>query len=295
MPDWISAQMPQPARRYLAKTGEWHMHVMEFGDGYPVLMLHGNPAWGFLYRKIISALADEPLRIIVPDLIGLGFSDKPQDLRAHQLDAHAAWLGSLLDQLALEQLIFVGQDWGGPVGMRALADRPSLMRGAVILNTVLGPPREGFKPTAFHRFARQPLLSELAFRVLGFPQRDLGRAQGDPASIRGEVSRAYRYPLRGLRRNAAPLAMARMVPDSLEHPSVPALRRVAEYAAAFRGPAEIVWGLKDPVLGRALKRQRELLPQARVTETQGGHFLQEEVPDEIAASVRRVWAQLRSA
>src|SRR6266545_4048007 len=165
------------------------MHVMEWGAGRPVLLLHGNPTWGFLYRKVVAALRGEPLRLVVPDLVGLGFSDKPRQASEHRLESHAGWLGALLDGLALEGLVFVGQDWGGPIGLRALAERPGLAKGLVVLNTGVGPPRPGFRPTLFHRLARVPLVSDILFRALAFPQRILHRVQGDPASISGDVAR----------------------------------------------------------------------------------------------------------
>jgi haloalkane dehalogenase len=261
------------------------MHVMERGNGRPVLLLHGNPTWGFLYRKVVAELSEAPLRLILPDLMGLGFSDRPP---RHSLIDHARLLGTLIDRLELEHLVFVGQDWGGPIGLRALADRPGLTRGLVLLNTVVGPPRPGFRPTAFHRFARRPLLSPIAFRLLGFPQRVLHRAQGNPQSIRGEVARAYRYPLRTLSRNSAPLALARMVPDSLEHPSVEPLARCQRFIEGFEGPIQIVWGDRDPILGRVIRHLERLRPDANVIRTEAGHFLQEEVPEPIARAIRAV-------
>jgi len=273
-------------------VGGYAMHVMERGAGRPVLMLHGNPTWGFLYRKIVAQLAKAPLRVILPDLVGLGFSDRTKDPAEHRLDAHARWLGVLLDRLAREDglngLVVVVQDWGGPIALRALADRPGLATGLVVLNTVVGPPRPGFRPSAFHRLARAPLLSDLLFRVFGVPQVALHLAQGDRASIRGDVARAYRFPLRGLARNAAPLALARMVPNGPEHPSVEPLGRCQSFYEAFEGPVEIVWGLRDPVLGRVVGHLERLRPGTKVTRTPAGHFLQEEVPEEIAAAVRRV-------
>lgn len=272
------------------------MHVMERGTGRPVLMLHGNPTWGFLYRKIMTRLAEAPLRVILPDLVGLGFSDQPRRPSEHSLEAHARWLGVLLDGLAgegaLEGLVVVVQDWGGPIALRALADRPGLARGLVILNTVVGPPRPGFRPSAFHRLAHTPLLGDLAFRILGVPQVALHLVQGDRSSIRGDVARAYRFPLRGLARNAAPLALARMVPNGPNHPSLAPLRRCQSCFEAFEGPLEIVWGMRDPILGRVVSHLERLRPGAKVTRTPAGHFLQEEVPEEIAAAVRRVAAGL---
>ncbi len=133
-----------------------------------------------------------------------------------------------------------------------------------------------------------PVISTIVFRLLGFPQGILYRTQGNPASISGNTARAYQYPLRKFRDNAAPLALARMVPNNLTHPSVEPLRKSQELAESFNGPAEIVWGDKDPILGRAFKRVHSLLPDAGVTRTQAGHFLQEEVPEEIAAAIRKV-------
>jgi len=289
LPDWIERQLRPGTRRFLVDVGAYRMHVSEAGDGAPVLLLHGNPTWSFLYRKVAAALAGDRLRLVMPDLIGLGFSDRPRSASEHTLVAHARWLGALVDRLALRDLVFVGHDWGGPIGLRALADRPAAARGLVILNTVVSPPREGFHPTRFHRFSRLPLVSDVAFRLLGFPQNALHRVQGDPNSIRGDVARAYRYPLRRLSDNAAPLALARMVPDGRpDHPSLEPLERVQAFVTSFAGPVAIVWGDRDPVLGRVRKRIEALLPKAAVTRTEAGHFLQEEVPDEIARAIRRV-------
>jgi haloalkane dehalogenase len=269
------------------------MHVMETGEGRPALLLHGNPTWGFLYRKVAAALAGERLRLIIPDLIGLGFSDRPASADEHTLENHARWMEHLIDRLELRDAIAVLHDWGGPIGLRALAARPGAASALVVLNTVVGPPRPGFRPSAFHRFARVPVLSHLAFRWLGFPQRMLHRVQGDRRSIRGPVARAYRYPLRRRKGNAAPLALARMVPDSYQHPSIDALERTEEYFATFPGPVAIVWGERDPVLGGVRKRVEALRPLARVRRTQAGHFLQEEVPGAIADAVR--WAAAERA
>lgn len=295
LPAWLDRQLP--FRRSLVDVGDGlRMHVMEQGQGRPVVMLHGNPTWGYLWRKVAVALAGEPLRIIMPDLIGLGLSDKPRDAEAHTLENHARWLGALLDGLALDRFIFVGQDWGGPVGLRALAEPPRARRvaGLVLGNTVIGPPRPGFKSTAFHRFARLPVVADVVFRLAGFPQNALFWAQGDKRSIRGDVARAYRWPLRHIRDRVAPLALARMVPDSDAHPSIAALARCQAFVDEFKGPIAVVWGDRDPVLGRVRSFIERRLPSVPVTRTNAGHFLQEEVPDALAAAVRDVTRRLES-
>lgn len=276
-----------PFERRIVEVAGHRIHVMESGRGTPVLCVHGNPTWGFLYRKVALALANEPVRVIMPDLVGLGFSDHP-DASVHTLEHHMEWMGLLVDALDLESVTLVVQDWGGPIGTGAFIDRSERLAGLVVLNTILSEPKVGFRPTLFHRFGRMPVVSDVAFRVFGFPQVRLSMAQGDKASIKGHVSRAYRYPLRSRLANQAPLALTRMVPDSMEHPSVPALRRIGAFVRSYRGPAEIVWGDRDPVLGRARSHIERMLPAARVTRTNAGHFLQEEVPDEIAEAILRV-------
>jgi len=287
LPQWIASEVPFTRYRVAVDDG-LHMHVMETGQGRPVLMVHGNPTWGFLYRKVAMSLQGQGLRVIMPDLIGFGLSDKPRDFSAHTIRNHSRWLGSLIDQLDLRDVILVVQDWGGAIGTHSFVARPERLAGMVVLNTVLDPPPPGFTPAGFHRFAHIPLVSDFAFRVLPLPLAVLHLAQGDKSTIRGNVARAYRYPFRRFADRVAPLATARMAVDRMGHPSIPALEEGAELVRSFTGPKAIVWGRRDPVIARALKRTKALLGDPPVTETQAGHFLQEEVPDEIAAAVRDV-------
>jgi haloalkane dehalogenase len=254
-------------------------------------MLHGNPTWGFLYRKVAERLTGQGLRLIMPDLVGFGFSSRPSE-GFHFLENHAQCFGELLEALELEDLIFVGQDWGGAIGTLALADEPGRMAGLVLLNTAVTPPKAGFKPTLFHRLAQTPLVSDVLFKGLGYPQLNLNLGQGEKDSITGPVAKAYQYPLRSWRDRGAVLAMAREVPDSLDHRSVALLERCQEFVSGFNGPAAIVWGDRDPVLGKLKNRTARLLPQATVTSTSAGHFLQEQVPIEIADAIRNVASQL---
>ncbi|HUS27924.1 MAG TPA: alpha/beta fold hydrolase [Kofleriaceae bacterium] len=294
-PAWIESQLPQGARRSMIDVGDGQrMHVSEWGpsDGRPVLLVHGNPTWSFLWRKVIASVrrreGGEKLRLVAPDLIGLGLSTKP-GAAEHSLDRHAGWLGRMIDEVIRGPLVLAAQDWGGPMSLCAMATRRDRLRGIVVGNTAVGPPREGFKATLFHRLSQMPVVSHLLFRELGFPIGMLHLSQGDRSSIRGDVARAYRWPLRRWSDRAAPLALARMVPDSLGHPSVPSLRVSDELFRTAEVPVSIVWGTKDPVLGRVINHLERMRPDAKVVRNDGaGHFLQEEVPDLLADAIMDV-------
>ena len=111
LPPWLASQVPD--NRYRVDLGEYRMHVMETGDrnGRVLLMVHGNPTLGFLYRRIVGELSGDQYRIVLPDLIGLGFSDTPRDPAAHRLDSHQRWLGALIEALDLRDVLLVVQDW----------------------------------------------------------------------------------------------------------------------------------------------------------------------------------------
>jgi haloalkane dehalogenase len=284
LPEWLARELP--FERYMVDVGDgYRMHVMEQGEGLPVLLLHGNPSWGYLYRHVARELRDAPLRLIMPDLIGLGLSDKPRSGRAHRLSSHVRWMSRLIAALELDRCVMGVQDWGGAVGVGALAQSPSVTPALLVMNTVLTPPKRGFRPTPFHRFSHLPVVSNLAFR-LQLPVRGMTLAQGDRGSIRGDVLRAYRYPLSARHGHVAPLALARMAPNNFAHPSIAPLEQCANWVKGFDGPAAIVWGDRDPVLGSVLGWMKKLFPQAPVTRTQAGHFLQEEVPGDVAEAIR---------
>ena len=288
LPAWLQAEMPFQRRIY--RGGACAIHFVDEGAGPPVLLQHGNPTWSFLWRKVIRRLVAGGVRAIAPDLVGLGLSDKPGDAATHSLAFHAQQIEGLVRALQLERAMIVGQDWGGPVLGLVAARNPQLVRGAVFANTSLLAPRREGALSWFHRLAHMPLASSFLFRGLNFPMPVLHRVQGDPRSIGRLEKRAYRYPLRRARDRTAPLALARMVPTTLDHPSVEPLRQVEAWASSFSGPVRLVWGLADPIMGRSLKGMVRRFPAAAVIETQGGHFLQEEVPDALAEAILAVLA-----
>jgi haloalkane dehalogenase len=279
-----------PFDRRAIEVGGRTLHFVDHGDGPPVLLVHGNPTWSFLWRKIIRGLAG--FRVIAPDLLGFGLSDKPRSVAFHTVDAHVEHLRALIDALDLDRWIVVGQDWGGPLSCgvaRHLDDRGRL-HGMVLANTAVLPARRPVRATGFHRFSHLPLLSEAAFVGLGFPIPVMARTQHDPSSIGAPELRGYAWPFRRLRDRVGPLALARMVPHCDTHPSLPALDAIGRWVEGWRGPAALVWGTADPILGRGARRLSAAWPQAELVETAAGHFLQEEVPELLVDAIRRVRA-----
>ena len=283
LPPWLEDELP--FQRRVFTDGEHAIHFIDEGEGAPVLLLHGNPTWSFLWRKVIRILAREKVRVIAPDLVGLGLSSKPRDLRIHTLDFHANRISSLVEALDLHHITIAGQDWGGPIIAVMAARNRQRIHGAVFSNTAIRVPSRQPRRTTFHRFSHMPVVSDLVFRVLNFPIPTLHMAQGDRRSIGRNERRAYRWPLRRFKDRVAPLALARLVPRSLDSPTFQTLQEADDWARSFNGPVGLVWGMRDPILGRALKGAKELFPNATVVETEAGHFLQEEVPVDLAEAI----------
>ena len=293
LPDYAARLITRDYKSYLVEVEPGiKIHVLEVGSGYPVYLQHGNPTSGFLYRKIAAELKNESIRLIMPTMVGLGFSSKIPS-QQHTLDNHMHWMGSVLAQLQLESLVYVGQDWGGPVGMGALTLNPGLLKGAVILNTGFNAPQEAANLSVPHALAKTPILGELLLEVLVSMFERLPNMQGEPNSMPPEVLKLYEQPVIDSGNRKAPLTLMRMVTDGPDHPSAAPMRIIEDYAASLDIPAEIVWGMNDPILAKALPTVRAIFPEASVIETSAGHFLQEEVPGEIAEAVMRVVTEVK--
>ncbi|MEO1370693.1 MAG: alpha/beta fold hydrolase, partial [Acidobacteriota bacterium] len=167
LPPWIEREYPFDRRVFTVPSGTFagrRIHFVDHGprDARPVLLMHGNPMWSYLWRKVIPRL--DGLRTIAPDLLGLGLSDKLPRLDDHQLEPHGRAMTALVEALDLEGLVLVGQDWGGPTVTQIGVNAPGRIAGLVLANTAVVVP-ERPRNTSFHRFANRPLLSDVAFRV----------------------------------------------------------------------------------------------------------------------------------
>jgi haloalkane dehalogenase len=295
LPDYAAKKVTDEYKSYFVEVEPGiKVHVLEVGTGFPVFLQHGNPTSGFLYRKVVDALPTDRVRVIMPTLVGLGFSSKVP-ASEHTLDNHIRWIHGVLEQLQLSEVVYAGQDWGGPVGVGALAQSPELLKGAVLMNTGLNPPAISIDISTGHALVKNPLVGELVVEVLRSIFENLPNVQGDPDSLPPDVLEVYSRPVVESGNSKAPLAMMRMVTDGPDHPSTPALREIEAYVQGLDIPVEVVWGMNDPILGDGLPFMQENFPDAPVTETEAGHFLQEEVPIEVAAALIRVLDEVQNA
>lgn len=296
LPDYAENFLDDDYKSYLVEVEPGiKIHMLEVGSGYPVYLQHGAPTSGFLYREVAELLPRDQFRIIMPTMVGLGFSSKVPASQ-HNLENHIRWMEEALDQLDLDELIYVGHDWGGPVGMGALERSPDLLEGAVILNTVLDAPDDDHSLPFVLKFAKTPVLGEIALEGIVSIFDQLPAAQNDPASMPPDVIDLYARPVAESGNEKGPLAILRMAADDADHPTAEQARTTEAFIRSLDVPVEIVWGVNDPRLGERLSDMVELFPNARVTETNAGHFLQEEAeaPHAIAEAIQRVHEQIQT-
>ena len=286
IPDWILRRLPY--NHYNINVDGKNMHVMEKGKGKPIVLVHGNPMWGYLYKKVLDNVNTDKARLIVPDLIGFGFSDKIK-IGEHSLEAHTEWMASFFKTIKEESIGLVIHDWGGMIGVAGAMRAGKKIDGLVIMNTSVTAPKDGFTPTWFHSLSQLPVISDLLFRVFNFPISVLKKFEGIPGSYSKEDLKIYKYPLRKFKDNVGPLALARMVPNNMKHPSVSIEQEVEEFLKSYKGPAEIVWGVNDPVMWKLRRRTERLLPQAKTVKTDAGHFVQQESPGKVVESIKKVF------
>jgi haloalkane dehalogenase len=255
------------------------MSYLDEGDGPPVLLLHGEPTWSFLWRKIIPPLAARR-RVITPDLIGFGRSDKPAEIGWYSYDRHVASIERLVLELGLERLTVVVHDWGGPIGLRVAVEHEARIDRLVILDTGISagrPPSEMW------------LRFRAVVREVG-GDLDIGRLveAGTTHGLSDDVRAAYDAPFPTAESKAGALAFPELVPTEPEHPSTAAMNRVRDALVSWEKPALVVWGADDSVLpARVAERFVETIPGATGPELVDGasHFLQEDRPAEVAAHI----------
>jgi haloalkane dehalogenase len=265
--------------RYV-NVGDLRMAYVEAGpaDGEPVLLLHGEPSWSFLYRTVLPVLADAGFRAIAADLVGFGRSDKPAEIADHSYARHVEWVAAFaFGQLDLRGLTLVGQDWGGLIGLRLVAEHPNRFARVVAANTGL--------PTGDH-----PMPDVwLRFREVVRTAPDLSMARlvqaGCQTTLPAAVLAAYDAPFPDRSYQAGPRAMPGLVPTSPDDPAAPANRAAWQQLAAWDKPFLAAFSDRDPITGGLAPLLTRVIPGAAGIEhpviAGAGHFLQEDAGERL--------------
>jgi len=253
------------------------IHYVDEGprDGAPVLLMHGEPSWAYLYRHVIAGLVAKGCRVIAPDLIGFGRSDKPAKRTDYTYERHVAWMSQWLTGLDLKDLTLFCQDWGGLIGLRLVAAYPERFAGLVIANTGLptgGGMTDGFK--AWLEFSQNIPMMPIGVLVNGGSGRNLTDA---------EVA-AYDAPFPDETFKEGARQFPVLVPVTPEHASV--AENLAAWTVLERFEKPVVTAFSD---GDAVTRGGDVPIQSRIPGAKGqphvtlsgGHFLQEDSPAEI--------------
>jgi pimeloyl-ACP methyl ester carboxylesterase len=253
---------------------EWRgMRVHYVDEGWAertFLCLHGEPTWSYLYRRMIPAFAGSGARVVAPDFVGFGRSDKPEDGAVYTFDFHRRFLLDFIEKLELRKLTLVVQDWGGLLGLTLPMEMPERFERLLIMNTALAtgerPLGEGF--IAWRAYVRQN--PDLACGKL------LGRAC---PHLRPAEIQAYDAPFPDARSKAGVRRFPEIVPEQPDAPGAALSRKARDWLrTSWRGESRMAIGMKDPVLGApvmlALQKSIRNCPEPYLVE-QGGHFLQE--------------------
>jgi len=258
------------------------MHHLDEGAGDPVILFHGEPTWSYLYRKMIPLLAST-FRVIAPDYLGFGRSDKPLQIADYTYDLHTRSIASLIETLDLRKATVVVQDWGGPIGLRVATERKDRFARIVALNTGLFSSSKNWPTPGFmqwRNFAERVGLDMQVGRVI---------QASTTSELDEETLRGYEAPWPVREARAGVAAFPLLVPLTPDDPNAAAMLHVMDELRDWEIPALVCWSDGDPVFppaaGRAMAR---LLPGARgeVHEVKGAsHMLQEDKGEEIAQRI----------
>lgn len=263
------------------------MHYVDEGQGTPVIMLHGNPSWSFLYRDVIREVKDV-CRAIAPDLPGFGFSEHPQNY-GYTAREHAAAVEALIDRLQLGRFVLVMQDWGGPIGFSIATKRPQDVAGLVILNTWAWPSHG--KMLFFSHLMGDAFGRWLHRRFNFFAKKIVPASIVTAARKTPEVLKAYTDPFPTPESRIGTWVFPKEIRMNDEW-----LAETERGLASLRSrPVEMVWAMKDPAFGReeVITRWKTYFPDAAVERVaEAGHFIQEDAPERVAAAIKRVLQRL---
>jgi len=264
--------------RYVEQEG-LRLHYVDEGAGEPVLLLHGEPTWGFLYRKMIPALAAAH-RVIAPDYFGFGRSDKPTEREWYSYDRHFESIERLVcDQLHLSSVTVVVQDWGGPIGLRLAVEHPERVERLVIMNTGVGARAPGEEWLRFQAFMRRVGTEIVAGQLV---------RMSCATELTDHVVAGYDAPFPVPESRVGVVMFPELVATADDHASAAAMIDVRERLSRWEKPALVLFSDSDPIFSAGhAERIAALIPGAGPAETVVGasHLLQEDRGEQIAERI----------
>ena len=264
--------------------GALRIHHVDTGqsDAEPVLLMHGEPSWSYLYRKMIPIIAGAGFRAIAPDLVGFGRSDKPVDRKDYSYQRHVDWMQAWLDKLDLHRITLVCQDWGGLIGLRLVARNPDRFSRVVVANTGL-PTGDGHVPEAFlmwRKYSQEvPEFDVSVIMTMAYPKEPLTES----------AIAAYNAPFPDDTYKEGARIFPSLVPITPDDPSSQANREAWEVLSLFDKPFVTMFSDGDPITRGGERIFQQRIPGAKdqphITINNAGHFLQENRGEEFARAI----------
>jgi pimeloyl-ACP methyl ester carboxylesterase len=271
-----------PFRSHFLRLGEHNLHYIDEGEGKPVLMLHGNPTWSFYYRHLANALKENH-RVIVPDHMGCGLSDKPQNYN-YTLEQRIQDIEKLVEFLDLKEITLIVHDWGGAIGFGVATRHPELFSKAVILNTA-----------AFHvdripfsiNICKQPVVGPFIvknFNAFAWPATFMATKKG----LKEEEKQAYLMPYNSPAKRVAISEFVQDIPMKESHPSWDTLATIESKLPELKFEKLILWGGKDFCFNdRFFDKWRTIYPNAKYEYFKNaGHYVLEDAREEVISRIK---------
>lgn len=260
--------------------GDLRLHYLDEGDpqALPILLLHGEPSWSYLYRKMIPSLVDAGFRVLAPDLIGFGRSDKPAERSDYSYQRHVDWMTEWLLAMKLEKLVLFCQDWGGLIGLRLLAENPDVFSATVAANTFLptGDTKPGESFLNWQNFSQT---------VPEFPVGNIIKG-ATVSDLSADVIAGYDAPYPDESYKAGARQFPMLVPISPDNPASEENRAAWKVLATMAKPFLTAFSDQDPITAGGDQFFQKMVPgcssQKHTTIKNGGHFLQEDKGEELA-------------
>jgi cis-3-alkyl-4-acyloxetan-2-one decarboxylase len=273
--------------RYI-RAGKTSLHYVDEGPpgAPPLLFLHGNPTWSYLWRRPLAELSAAGHRCVAYDHMGFGRSEKPRRMSAYTLERHVENALAVIDELDLRDVTLVAHDWGGPIGLGAMLERSDRLRSLVLMNTWAWE-LPSWLPPFIREFRTEGLGEILALGGNLFVESiPGGMARRDPDPV---MMDAYRAPFPDYWSRAGTLAFQRDIPLTERDRSAPVISSIHERLPQLDVPVLLLWGMRDPVFQPVfLDQWRELFPHAEVaTVEDASHFVVEDRPDVVVGSIER--------